>query len=205
MPYTIAKFFIWALGFALIGVAVGWLLRSIRCGRELATARTSTVDLGEYERMRHRVASLEPIVADRDRLRDQVAVLEAERKSARAAAPEAAAAGMQGFAGVPPVVAEPLDLDSAKTVLGRSVALDDLKLVEGIGPALEGVLHAGGISTWSQLAATEPAALRSILVAADERHRMHDPSSWPRQAALAASGQWQALKDLQQQLTAGRD
>lgn len=239
MPYTIAKFFIWALGFALVGLVVGWLLRSIRCARELAAARSTTVDVAEHERMRNRVASLEPIVQDRDELRQRVSELEAELRSARAAASTAAAtaaapaaataavlddataaapaaaapddaaasadATVRGFAGIPSSAVAPPDLDAAKAVLGKTVALDDLKIVEGIGPVLEGVLHAGGISTWSKLARTDADTVKSILVRADDRHRMHDTTTWPRQAELAASGQWQELLELQQRLTAGRD
>lgn len=220
MLYTLAKFFVWGLGFALIGGVIGWLLRSIRCRRELLVAKRTTVDEMEVERLRHRVANLEPIIADRDALRSRIAELELELK-AKPSGPAVEPAGsplVQGFAGLtdggqdaPVPVASfagfgvAPDLDEAKAVFGKAVAQDDLKVVEGIGPVLEGVLHAGGVTTWAGLGATAPDAIRAILVGADDRHRMHDPTSWPRQARLAAIGEWDALKSLQDRLTAGRD
>lgn len=244
MLYTLAKFFGWGLGFAVIGGVIGWLLRGIRCSRELAAAKRTTVDLDEVDRLRHRVANLEPIVADRDSLRARVASLETELKSAKgaaASAPPAVAAAATGFADLPgaeaagaldqagaidtsvdtvpaeevaaeevaaapePVAAVPEhDAAAAKAVLGKAIALDDLKVVEGIGPVLEGVLHRGGVTTWAQLATTAPDRIKEILLAADDRHRMHDPSTWPRQAELASAGEWQQLKELQDRLSAGR-
>ena len=98
----------------------------------------------------------------------------------------------------------PHDSDAAKAAFGSAIDADDLKVVEGIGPVLEKVLHAGGITTWAHLASADPDAIRGVLTSADDRHRMHDPSTWPRQARLAALGEWEALKGLQDRLTAGR-
>ena len=64
---------------------------------------------------------------------------------------------------------------------------DDLRRVKGIGPGIEGLLNARGINTWAQLAAIEVAALRSILDEAGPRYRVHDPATWPRQAAELAA------------------
>lgn len=223
MLYTLAKFFIWGLGFAVIGAIVGWLLRSIRCRSEVEEARRTTVDLDEVQRLRHRVANLEPMIAERDTLRARIADLELEAKSAPlvpAGVAAFAAVGSDGGeaasavdGGVTTAVAPVAtfagfglshDADAAKAALGSNVAADDLKVVEGIGPVLEQVLHNGGITTWAELGAADPDHLRSILVGADERHRMHNPTSWPRQARLAAIGEWDALKAFQDQLTAGR-
>ncbi len=63
---------------------------------------------------------------------------------------------------------------------------DDLTRVVGIGPAIARHLNAGGITTWSQLAATEVEALQAILEEAGPRFRIHDPSRWPDQAAELA-------------------
>ncbi|PHN02228.1 hypothetical protein [Flavilitoribacter nigricans] len=79
-----------------------------------------------------------------------------------------------------------------------------LQVVEGIGPKLEAVLHAAGISNWSKLAAAQPEELRTILTNADPNHRIHHPGSWPEQAALAQRGDWKGLITFQHQLHAGR-
>ena len=64
---------------------------------------------------------------------------------------------------------------------------DDLTRVRGIGPGIAAVLEAAGITTWGQLAATDAAALQSILDEAGPRYLGHDPSTWPAQAAELAA------------------
>lgn len=85
------------------------------------------------------------------------------------------------------------------------VVPDDLTRIEGIGPKISGVLHGAGIATFAQLAAASPDHLAQILQAADPRLlRLADPTSWPQQSALAATGEWQALEALQGALKGGR-
>lgn len=60
---------------------------------------------------------------------------------------------------------------------------DNLKLVEGIGPKIEEVLHAHGIHDLKQLSETPANSLTEILAKAGSSYQMHDPSSWPAQAA----------------------
>lgn len=81
---------------------------------------------------------------------------------------------------------------------------DDLKKVEGIGPKIETLLQDAGIRTWSDLAGASASRLRSVLDEAGPRFRVHDPSSWPRQARLAADGKWDDLAAYQDELKAGR-
>ena len=82
---------------------------------------------------------------------------------------------------------------------------DDLKRIEGIGPKLSSVLQEAGIMTYAQLADATPEQLEQILEAADPRLlRLAKPASWPEQAALAATGEWEALEALQGTLKRGR-
>ena len=83
--------------------------------------------------------------------------------------------------------------------------LDDLKIVEGIGPKIETLLKEGGISTWAELAAASEDRLKEILDAAGPRYQIHDPSTWPAQAKFAAEGKWDELKEYQDVLIGGRD
>lgn len=110
-----------------------------------------------------------------------------ERKPPRAAAPEAPAR--------PRKAAPRPDRDNGH---------DDLKRVEGIGPKIESLLKDAGIRTWSDLAGASASQLRSVLDEAGPRFRMHDPSSWPRQARLAAEGKWDDLAAYQGELKGGR-
>lgn len=97
---------------------------------------------------------------------------------------------------------------SAKTQAEKSapapVAADDLTIVEGIGPKIAELLKAAGISTFAQLAATKPAAIKAVLEAAGKKYQMHDPATWPKQAALARDGKTAQLAKLQGELKAGK-
>jgi len=95
-------------------------------------------------------------------------------------------------------------LRAGGAVLGTRLELDDLKVVEGIGPAIEGLLHGGGITTWRQLAAAPTTRLREILDAAGSRFQVHDPATWPRQSGLLADGRWADFKTLTDELKGGR-
>jgi predicted flap endonuclease-1-like 5' DNA nuclease len=81
---------------------------------------------------------------------------------------------------------------------------DDLKIVEGIGPKIESLLHAKGVHTYSDLAATSVGRLKEILTEAGPRFSMHDPGTWSAQALLAANGEWENLKAYQDFLNAGK-
>jgi predicted flap endonuclease-1-like 5' DNA nuclease len=82
---------------------------------------------------------------------------------------------------------------------------DDLKVVEGIGPKIEALLKSAGITTLAELAKADPADLEMMLTQADARYRMHEATTWPAQARLAANGDWDVLEDYQETLKGGRD
>jgi uncharacterized protein YegP (UPF0339 family) len=82
---------------------------------------------------------------------------------------------------------------------------DDLKIVEGIGPKIEGIFNEAGIYTWRQLSKTEPAVLKALLEAAGPRYKMHNPATWPRQAGYAADGLFAELKVWQDAMSGGKD
>lgn len=105
---------------------------------------------------------------------------------------------------------------SKKTVVARDVAPavvpvavpttpDDLKIVEGIGPKIEQLLNQAGILTFAQLANTAPERITEILRAAGPRFQIHDPATWPQQAAMARDGQWETLKAWQDALNKGKE
>ena len=82
-------------------------------------------------------------------------------------------------------------------------APDDLRKIEGIGPAIARLLNEAGIATFVQLAEAEVETLDAILVEANLR-RIANPETWPEQAALAAAGRWDELQALQDELDGGR-
>lgn len=287
MPYTLLKFLLWFGLAALIGFVIGWLLRSLKCRAEVANARSVTVDDDDVERMRHRLANLEQVVAERDRLRMQVADLRAADSPGvvGAAIPtveedgvvdeEPPAVGepaeeigdgpsimpegddvaesmdatdsstqVAGLTAVPDLVddtdaestdddadaestdddaegdggpsevaeagddpvavSDALDLGTAATALGKKIKLDDLTVVEGIGPKISELCRGIGIETWRGLAGTDLADLRAMLDAAGPRYQIHQPGTWPQQAELLATGQWDAFVALTDSLDHGR-
>jgi len=92
----------------------------------------------------------------------------------------------------------------ARSVTG-SVKPDDLKKIEGIGPKIAGILNEAGIYTFYNLSQTPVDRLKGILLDAGNRYKIHNPSTWPEQSALAANGEWDRLKQLQDQLDGGRN
>lgn len=84
------------------------------------------------------------------------------------------------------------------------VKKDDLKIVEGIGPKIEELLQAAGITTWTKLSEASKDELQTILNSAGDRFRMHDPSTWAEQAMLADTGKWNELDEYQDFLNGGK-
>ncbi len=80
-------------------------------------------------------------------------------------------------------------------------ARDDLTIIEGVGPKLAELFYSYGINKFSDLASTDPSQLRQIM-ATD--FASHDPSTWPDQAQMAATGDWDGLRAWQDQLQGGR-
>jgi hypothetical protein len=81
---------------------------------------------------------------------------------------------------------------------------DDLKIIEGVGPKIASVLNEAGITTFAHMALKSAGDLRKILDDAGIG-AIADPTTWPEQAALAAEGKMDALKELQDKLQGGRE
>ena len=90
------------------------------------------------------------------------------------------------------------------TFNGVNYKWDDLKIVEGIGPKIEELLHAAGIKTWAALAGTSETLLVQMLDDAGPRFQMHNPATWPEQARMADASEWAALEKYQEELKGGR-
>ncbi|MFT5165902.1 MAG: putative flap endonuclease-1-like 5' DNA nuclease [Saprospiraceae bacterium] len=93
-----------------------------------------------------------------------------------------------------------------KTVTKKAVEAkaDDLKKIEGVGVKIASLLNAAGIVTFADLGKAKQTTLKEILANAGTRFQMHDPKTWPKQAKLAAKGDWATLKTLQDELNGGK-
>jgi large subunit ribosomal protein L21 len=84
----------------------------------------------------------------------------------------------------------------------KTVEADDLTKIEGIGPKVSKTLIAAGISTFEALSNATVEDIQKTLT--DAGLRMMDATTWPQQAKLAAQGDWDGLKKLQDDLSGGR-
>lgn len=89
---------------------------------------------------------------------------------------------------------------AAKTVAVK----EDLTKIEGVGPKIADLLKAADITSYATLAKADLKVLKGILDKAGSRYKMHDPTTWPKQASLAAAGKWDELKKLQDSLKGGK-
>ena len=82
---------------------------------------------------------------------------------------------------------------------------DDLKKIEGIGPKITSILTEAGYETFAKLSKSDPEKIREILLEkGGKRYAMHNPTTWAKQAELAAEGKWDELKKWQDELDGGR-
>lgn len=91
----------------------------------------------------------------------------------------------------------PPEVRAADSGIGAAFERSNLQIFEGIGPKVEAVLHDGGIATWEALADQTAERLTPLLTGAGIHPNANAPDSWPRQAELAARGDWTALIELQ--------
>jgi predicted flap endonuclease-1-like 5' DNA nuclease len=140
--------------------------------------------------------------ANSSKLNASISSLQAELDSLKAKGN----ASVQSFASAPVVEASlPFDASLAKSVFGKKINQDDLKIVEGIGPKIEELYHAAGIKTWKALSETPVEKSQAILDGGGERYSIHNPGSWAKQALLAYQGKWQELKDWQESHKGGKE
>ena len=84
--------------------------------------------------------------------------------------------------------------------IGSAKIIDDLKVIEGIGPKIASALNAVGIYSFEQLSNVTPEFILEVLEKAEGNFKLAVPTTWPQQAKLASLGKWDQLKQLQDQL-----
>ncbi|MEX0275810.1 MAG: hypothetical protein AB3N16_15675 [Flavobacteriaceae bacterium] len=142
--------------------------------------------------------------ADLQLLRDKNTKLEADlaacrgKLAAKVEVPKASITADTGIAAIP------FDAAAAKAVYGKTIKQDDLKVVEGIGPKIEGMFKDAGIKTWKALSESSVADCQRVLDGGGDRYKIHDPASWPMQAKMAYEGKWKELLKWQDEHDHGR-
>lgn len=72
-------------------------------------------------------------------------------------------------------------------VVNKSTQVDDLTVINGIGPKVADILYKEGITNYDQLAEFEVTALEALLATAGDQYQRMDATSWPVQARYLAS------------------
>ncbi|WP_127136492.1 30S ribosomal protein S2 [Flagellimonas oceanensis] len=80
---------------------------------------------------------------------------------------------------------------------------EDLTKIEGIGPKTAEALVANGVKTYAELADMDADKIKEILTEASSTLAHLDPTSWPKQAKMAADGKWDELKEWQDNVKGG--
>lgn len=93
---------------------------------------------------------------------------------------------------------------SAAKAPATEAKAENLTKIEGIGPKVNELLQNAGINSFAQLAAASFDSLKEILAGGGSRYQMMNPTTWPQQAQLAADGNWDELKALQDKLDGGK-
>lgn len=96
-----------------------------------------------------------------------------------------------------------VDSAAAKAAGFKVKSAEDLVIIEGIGPKIAELLKADGIGDFAALAKASKGQLQAVLDKAGSRYNLADPSSWAKQADLAAGNRWADLKKLQEELDGG--
>jgi predicted flap endonuclease-1-like 5' DNA nuclease len=104
-----------------------------------------------------------------------------------------------------PEILIPFDAASAAKAFGKKIAMDDLKIVEGIGPKIEGLFHSAGIKTWKALSETPIEKCQQVLDGGGDRYKVHNPGTWPKQAGMAYQGKWNELIEWQNSHLGGKE
>ncbi|WP_396636431.1 hypothetical protein [Maribacter sp. R77961] len=108
------------------------------------------------------------------------------------------------FAAGAAVASIPFDAAGAKAAFGKTIKQDDLKVVEGIGPKIEGMFKDAGVKTWKALSEASVAECQKVLDGGGKRYQVHNPASWPMQAKMAYEGKWSELAKWQDEHDHGK-
>jgi predicted flap endonuclease-1-like 5' DNA nuclease len=205
MPYTLTMGLIWFALAVMVGLVVGWVLRSAAASRQVARGRKQVQKelASEIDDLRERATTLGTAAEERDRLQAELESLK-EQHLASEGSPsgevstdnnDAVPEGDGGIEEARATAASSLpDVGLGSSVLGRRIVQDDLKAIVGIGPAIERLCHGVGIRTWWDLARAESDTLTSMLADAGPRFGRHDPSTWSEQAKRFAEGRWDEVR-----------
>ncbi|PIB28989.1 30S ribosomal protein S2 [Maribacter sp. 4G9] len=98
-----------------------------------------------------------------------------------------------------------VDVEATKEAVkeDNDAEADDLTKIEGVGPKAAEALANAGLDTFAKIASADADEMKEILTEASSRMAHLDPTSWPKQAQMAADGKWDELKEWQDSVKGG--
>jgi predicted flap endonuclease-1-like 5' DNA nuclease len=139
---------------------------------------------------------------DRDRIASQltngraaVGVLVAEDEAEAVSAKLSEIGGQPETHEVPQEAMAEAEAAAPQVEAATQAAGDDLTVIDGIGAAYASALRQSGVTTYAQLSelSSDDIAQR-LTTAGSPLIAGHNADTWPRQAKLAAAGDWSALR-----------
>ncbi len=188
---------IWPLLAAIIGAILGWLLKSLFCNCD--DEKKEIEDLKSKNKKLQ--AELDACLRDKKDLSVNVSGGSGFKTTDADLTSNFAASTIAVEAAEPALV---FDAGLAKSIFGKKIVADDLKVVEGIGPKISELFQDNGIKTWYQLSKAPVERCQEILNIGGKRFEIHKPDTWPMQAGLAFDGKWEELLKLQDDLDGGK-
>ena len=94
-------------------------------------------------------------------------------------------------------------LFAQKSATPEAMSSEDLTKIEGVGPKAAEALTNAGLDTFAKVAEAKADKMKEILTEASSRMAHLDPTSWPKQAKMAADGDWDKLKEWQDNTKGG--
>jgi predicted flap endonuclease-1-like 5' DNA nuclease len=95
-----------------------------------------------------------------------------------------------------------VDLDAARRAGFNLRGMDDLAVIDGIGPKIEELFREHGVTKFSQVAVMSVQQLQAILDAGGPHFKLANPATWARQAQLILDNKWGDLRKLHDELAA---
>ena len=174
---------------------VGVLEKDLSAMTAKATSLEADLSTAKYEKEK----TAEELTKEKSKNADIYFKLKAlEEQVAAQEEPEAPEAPVENVRAAPlGFVAPSVDVDDPK--------LNDLKIVEGIGPKVEELLKDNGIVNLGVMAQIKSEDIKAILDSQGARFKLADPTTWPKQAQMAFDGNWDRLKEFQDFLLGGKE
>ena len=103
----------------------------------------------------------------------------------------------------PEITVDSTEVVAPDTATEEKSEKDDLTKIEGIGPKAAEALVNAGIVSFEDMSNADTEAIKEILTESSSRMAHLDPTSWPKQAKMAAEGKWDELKEWQDNVKGG--